>query len=458
MPQQSPPVEVKADFPEKMQVLFRPMRYKIFYGGRGSGKSWSIARALVMIGSKKPLRVLCCREQQNSMAESVHKLLSDQIGELGLEGFYDIQRDRIIAPNGTSFNFEGIKNNAKKIRSYEGIDVCWIEEGDNISYDSMLVLTPTIRKEQSEIWISFNPQLKTDYIYKNFVLDPQPDSFVVNVNYKDNPWFPSTLEREKEELKRRDFDAYLNVWEGQCRQILAGAVYAEELREVRLSKRITKVPYTPGVPVDTFWDLGWADATSIWFRQRVGFEWHYIDYYSNQQKATDHYMTLLQERRYVYGTHWLPHDAVAKEKGSGMSVLDRIKRVYPNTRIVKRLSVEDGIDAGRTILPLCWFDEKRCDAGIECLSAYRYEIIDQVHGNLSRKPVHDWSSHGADGFRYSAVAVNQPTSESKGKMLERLARGLGLGGKSADGLDEDFTGMGSQKLHTPGASMNWMNK
>lgn len=415
---QDPP-QVELRFPDKFQNLFMPKRYKVYYGGRGSAKSWSIARALLLRGYSESTRVLCVREQQNSMAESVHKLLSDQIDNLGLSGFYEIQRDKIIGANGTTFSFEGIKRNATKIKSYEGIDVCWAEECDSLSEESMLVLVPTIRKPGSEIWLSFNPNKKTDYVYRTYVLNrKRTDAFVVFVSWRDNPWFSDELRAEMEELKKTDYDAYLNVWEGRPRVLLAGAVYMEELRRVSSDGRITAVPYIREVPVDTVWDLGRADATSIWFRQRVGFEWRYIDYYEASGKALDHYLTALQERPYVYGTHFLPHDARAKSLGTGMTVEERVRKVS-KTKIVRRLSLTDGIDAARVHLGSCWFDETLCEKGIEALQAYRYEVVDQLHGEYSRQPVHDWSSHCADAFRYSAVSSKQPKSGDADELERR---------------------------------------
>jgi len=272
----------------------------------------------------------------------------------------------------------------------------------------MEILKPTIRKAGSEIWITFNPHKKTDYIYQNFVVNPPESCESIFVSWRDNPWFSEELREEMEDLKKRDYDAYLNVWEGQPKVLLAGAVYMEELRKVRLDKRITEVPWQKGIPVDTFWDLGRSDSTTIWFRQRVGFEWRYIKYYQARQKELDHFLEYLQRQSYIYGYHNLPHDAKAKQLGSKMSIEERFRAAYPEkVRIVKRLSVQDGIDAARTILANSWFDEKECEKGLECLYNYHYEVVDQITGQLSLKPVHNWASHGADSYRYSAISTSQ---------------------------------------------------
>lgn len=400
------------DFPEKLACLFKSARYKVLYGGRGSGKSWGIARALIIRGMQEKIRVLCVREQQNSIKESVHKLLSDQILAMGMEEFWEIQRDTIVNRlTGSSFFFEGIRQNVQKIKSYEGIDVCWPEEAHNISKNSWNVLIPTIRKPGSEIIISFNPDLETDETFVRFVKnkDTLPDAIVVEVNWRDNPWFSSELMAELEFMKANDYDSYLNVWEGQCRQVLEGAVYADELRVSINAGRLTEVPYDETCPVSTFWDLGWADMTSIWFAQKVGLETRIIDFYTNHKQPLNHYLQVLQGRGYVYDTLWLPHDAKAKQLGTGKSIQEQCNAKGFRTRIVPKLSLVDGINAARTVFPNCWFDKVRCAEGLKALRHYRYEVVESPDGKtFSREPVHDQYSHAADGFRYLAVAMKAP--------------------------------------------------
>ena len=154
----------KAEFPAKTQCLFLPerSRYRVLYGGRGGAKSWAVARALLIKAAKSPLRILCAREFQTSIRDSVHKLLSDQIVALGLIELFEITQAAIRGVNGSEFAFVGLKNNVANVKSYEGIDICWVEEAQTVSRNSWNVLIPTIRKEGSEIWITFNPELETD--------------------------------------------------------------------------------------------------------------------------------------------------------------------------------------------------------------------------------------------------------------------------------------------------------
>lgn len=399
------------EFPEKLQFLFQPSRYKVLYGGRGGAKSWGIARALLIKGAGATLRILCAREFQSSIQDSVHRLLSDQIEALGLSSFYNIQKSSIQGSNGTSFSFEGIRHNVSKIKSYEGADICWVEEADQVSRSSWEVIIPTIRKEGSEIWASLNPQLETDETYKRFITNPPPDAIVRKVNWSDNPWFPEVLRKEMEHLKLTDTDAYLNIWEGHCRVALEGAIYARELRVARESGRITRVPYDPTKPVHTFWDLGWSDLTAIWFAQAVGFEYRIIDFYQDRQKSLNHYIKELQNKEYIYGTDWLPHDAQNSTlAAAGRSIESLMRASGRRVRIIPKLSVEHGINAARTIFPNCWFDEDKCSDGIQALTHYRYEV-DPDTKQFSKKPYHDDNSNGADAFRYMALSLKEPKNE-----------------------------------------------
>ena len=218
------------EFPVAFQELFRPHRYKVFYGGRGSAKSWSFARALILQGYAKKRRIFCVREIQRSIAESVHKLLCDQIDDLGFSGFYDITKNSIVGLNGTDFIFKGIRFNPQEIKSTEGVDICWVAEAQALSAESWDVLIPTIRKANSEIWIDFNPLNIDDPTYQRFVINPPPDALVKKVNYYDNPYFPDVLRQEMDWTKKRDYEAYLHIWEGEVRKHSNAVIFAGRFR------------------------------------------------------------------------------------------------------------------------------------------------------------------------------------------------------------------------------------
>jgi phage terminase large subunit len=405
--------KLSLEIPEKLECLLEDHRYKIVYGGRGSSKSWTVARVLLAIGRRKKLRVLCAREFQNSISDSVHALLADQIKSMGLEDFYTVQNTNIFGKNGTEFLFAGLKHNITKIKSFEGVDICWVEEAQTTSKSSWDVLIPTIRKEGSEIWITFNPELDTDETYKRFVVTPPGNAKVAKVNWSDNPWFPEVLKNEKDDLKSRDLDAYLNVWEGNTRQVLDGAVYAKELRKAQEEGRIKDINQDKAIEVSTFWDIGWADMTSIWFVQTIpGGEVRVIDFYQDCQKPIDHYVEVLQNRGYVYRDHWLPHDAENKNM-TGKSVKDIMQNMNLPVRITPRLSISEGINAARMLMNRCYFDQNRCAEGLQALRHYRYDVNPDTK-MFSDKPLHDQHSHASDAWRYVAVALDeQPNNWNK---------------------------------------------
>ena len=421
-------LEIEAKFPPKLKPLFEQKRYKVLYGGRGGAKSWGIARALLIQGAQKPLRILCAREVQKSIQDSVYQLLIDQIAELQLSGFYTSTLSEIRGANGTKFIFAGLQHNVDSIKSKEGIDIVWCEEAQTISKSSWDKLVPTIRKEASEIWISFNPELDTDETYKRFVTQPPTNSTVIKIGWQDNPWFPDVLRQEKDDLEARDPDAFLNVWQGHCRTALEGAIYARELRDAAANNRITRVPYDALKSVDVFCDLGWSDCTSLWFIQRVGFEFRALETYQNSRHPWDHYLKYMQSRNYVLGTVWLPHDARAKSLATGRTIHEITMAAGFRTEITPNISVEDGINALRTVFKDTYFDQDKCADGLQALRRYRYDV-DPDTKQWSRKPLHDDNSHYADAARYFAVAMRDGAKKKQTlpKMPQEAGSGMWMG-------------------------------
>ena len=415
----------RAEFPVKLEGLFKKSRYKVAYGGRGGAKSWGIARALLILGAKSPMRILCAREFMTSMRDSVHKLLCDQIEALGLLGFYEITQASIRAKNGTEFAFVGLKNNIANVKSYEGVDICWVEEAQTVSRLSWNVLIPTIRKEGSEIWVSFNPELETDETYQRFVANPPGDSIQIKINWYDNPWFPDTLKLEKDSLKLRDEEAYNQVWEGLCRQTVDGAIFAKEMQQAEKDGRICRVPYDATKPVHAVFDLGWSDSTAIWFLQFVGMETRLIRYIEDSQKTISYYLATMQTYGYVYDKIWLPHDAENKTlAAAGRSIDDIVRAAGYKTEIMPRVPILDSINAARTIFPNCYFDREHTADGLACLRHYRYEV-DPETGQFSRNPLHDHYSHGADAFRYIALMIKEPPKRKKSAQIAMASGWMG---------------------------------
>lgn len=402
-------LNIKARFPEKCEPLLSPARYKIVYGGRGSAKSWSVGRIHLLDGLKKPLRILCGRETQKSIAESVHHLLASQIDALGLQHLYEVQESRILGPNGTEFAFAGMRQQGiVNIKSYEDFDRLWIEEGQALTKRSGEIITPTIRKPGSEIWVSMNPDLDTDYSYQNFVVNPPDGAIVIKMNWRDNPWFPPELEAERLACLKRDPVGYQNIWEGEPRTVVEGAIYAREITQMVETRRLRPVPYDPLLRVHTIWDLGWNDATAIIMVQRSASEVRVIDYIEGSQRTLIEYLSELETRKYRWGTDYLPHDGRSKNLQTGKSPEEVLRLAGRKVEVIPAMDVEQGIGAARLMFGRCYFDEKAARL-VDCLKRYRRRV-NQTTGQ-PEGPLHDEYSHGADAFRGLAVVVDRLSND-----------------------------------------------
>ena len=398
-----------AEFPEKLQFLFEPHRYKVAYGGRGSGKSWSMARALLIKAANEPTRVLCAREIQKSIKQSVHTLLNDQIQALGLGAFYEVLEAEIRGINGSTFSFTGLATNTvESIKSFEGCDIVWVEEAQTVSKKSWDILIPTIRKPNSEIWVSFNPNIDTDDTYQRFVVEPPENAKVVKVNYTDNPWFPEVLEIERQHSLKTNPD-YANIWEGDCKAAVDGAIYANEIREAQEDNRITNVPYDPMLKVHVVMDLGWNDSMSVILCQKGVSDLRVIGYIEDDHRTLDSYSAQLKDMSYNWGTMFLPHDGQSKDFKHGISAEDIMRKLGWDVRIVPKQDIESGIKLARMNFHRIYFD-KSANRLVECLKNYRRSINSAT--NEPGAPLHDEFSHGADAFRYLCTSIEAMKNES----------------------------------------------
>ena len=402
-------IEINAEFPAKLSFLDEPFRYKVAYGGRGSGKSWGFARALLALAIKNKLRILCAREVQRSIKQSVHQLLNDQIQSMGFGQYYEVLENEIRCVNGSQINFTGLANNTvESIKSYEGVDIVWVEEAQTVSKKSWDILIPTIRKPGSEIWVSFNPDLDSDDTYRRFVIDTPDNAKVVKVNWSDNPWFPDVLNAERLHSKSTS-DDYENIWEGECKTAVDGAIYANEIREAQENKRITNVPYDPELKVHVVMDLGWNDSMSIILVQKGVSELRVIKYIEDDHRTLDSYSAELKNLPYNWGQMYLPHDGQTKDFKYGTSAEEIMRRHDWDVRIVPRLDIESGIKLARINFHRIYFD-KSTERLIECLKHYRRAISSTT--NEPGAPLHDEYSHGADAFRYLCVSADKFSNEA----------------------------------------------
>jgi len=398
------------EFTENQQFLFEDHRYKVGKGGRSGTKSWGFARALLVKGFNEPLRILCAREIQKSIKESVHQLLKDQVDILGLGSFYEVFNTEIRGRNGTLFSFVGLSSlTAYTIKSYESYDIAWVEEAALVTRRSWDILLPTIRKEGSEIWVTFNPELDTDDTYVRFIENQPEDCIVQEMSYDTNPWMTKTAEKERQQFLRqvkngsRQQEDYDNIWLGKCKPAVEGAIYAKEVAKVIEEGRLCEVPYNPVYPVYLVWDLGWADSMAIGFIQVIGGAIRFIDYIEDNNRTYESYVREINEKPYRLATAWLPHDGKNHNAQTGKTNIQTLQALGLDTsnEPIDDVGFKHGLGLARMMFNRCWFDKKKAGELFNRLRRYAFKIgIDTEEATSVKK---DINCHGADMLRYTAV-------------------------------------------------------
>lgn len=425
--------------PRAFTFLRQPKRYKILYGGRDGAKSHNIARTLLIIGTEKPLRIVCAREIQKSIKDSVHELLSDLILKYPkLTEFYTVRENEIVGKNGTQIKFRGLKHNTRDLKSLEGCDILWIEEAEIVSDNSYEIVIPTIRKEGSEIWISFNPKNATDPTWERFVANQDDNVIAKKVSYRDNPFTTSVMIQERERLLKADPEAFKHVYEGEFDTRYSGAVYAKWVASLQERGRINaRVVHDPAYPVYTAWDLGWGDFTSIIFYQEGEGEIFIIDYYETNQEDVRHYAEILCGREiiinerdletgdvidwqygediekhkhrkdYRYEADFMPADSKGKHlAAAGKSVLEQMRDFDRKVFWLPETTHKNRHEALRLTFPKCWVNSEKCKDLISAWMHYHYEYDDDLK-RFSKDPVHDWSSHASTAGELMARATRE---------------------------------------------------
>jgi len=403
---------MEIELPKKLDVLFQPARYKVIKGGRGSGKSWGVAIAMLIQGTAKPTRFLCTREVQKSIQQSVHQLLKDQITRLGLTSFYEVLQTTIRGKNGTEFFFAGLSDmTVDSIKSFEGVDVVWCEEAQTISDRSWSVLIPTVRKEGSEIWITYNPELESDPTHERFVLNTPPDCKVVEMNWSDNWWFPNTLDMERQHAQQTlKPEVYNWIWEGKCKPAVEGAIYFDEVSKAETEGRIRDVPADPLLKTHAVWDLGWNDKMSIVLVQKSASELRIVGYLEDSHRTLADYVAQLKAMPLNWGVHYLPHDGFAKDFKTGKSAHEILEALGCTVEKTPNMPIEDGIRAARLVFPRVYIDKTKAAGLIECLKRYRRNISNKT--GEAGSPLHDQYSHGADAWRYTCLVADSMTNST----------------------------------------------
>ena len=405
-------MQVEIDVPNPFQELFAPTRqwrHILYHGGRSSGKSTTVAIYLVTLATSKPVRILCCREVQRSIKESVHRLLKDCIEKYNLPG-WTITEESLRNRNGSEFIFKGLHGNDQDVKSTEGVDICWVEEAQSVSMNSIDVLIPTIRKDGSFLIWTMNRLTEEDPVWVRIAKNPDERTYVRQVNSTEIEGLLSPeVIHEREKMRNENPELFEHVWLGQPLTANTGSVFGKQLALAREQGRIGNVSYDGSLGVYTSWDLGVGDSTAIWFFQVTsGGEIHFIDHYESAGEDLGHYISIIQNKPYQYNKHFLPHDANARELQTNMTRVDFFRnRGINNVEVLRPTKFTLGQDdislVARPKFSKCWFDEKKCERGLECLRAYHYEY-DEKNRLLKDKPCHDWSSHSSSAFIYAMMA------------------------------------------------------
>lgn len=397
--------------------LLDPAPYKGAYGGRSSGKSHFFAELMVEEHYSIPgLRSVCVREVQRDLKDSAKLLIEDKVQQLGVGGQFNIQREMIETPGGGQIIFRGMNDyNAESIKSLEGFDRAWIEEAQTLSDRSLMLLRPTIRKDGSEIWASWNPRKKTDAIDKFLRSDtPPPGAVVVQANWRDNKFFPAKLEAERLHDLKVYPDQYGHIWEGEYVSIYSGAYFAQQLTDARTAGRITEVSPDPLMTIRAAFDIGGtgskADAVAIWIYQVIGPRVLVLNYYEASGQPLATHVEWLRANGYGKVLCVLPHDGVKHDMVYDVTYESALKAAGFETKVIPNMgkgAALKRIEAARRLFPNIWFNAPTTQPGLDALGAY-HERKDEVRG-IGLGPEHDWASHGADAFGLLCVDREEPT-------------------------------------------------
>lgn len=380
-------------------LYYKKARYKVYWGGRGSAKSWGMAEALIRLTSALPLRVLCCREYQNSIKESSHKILKDTIYRLGMQAWFIITADSIKSRTGAEFLFKGLHGNEEGIKSTEGIDICWVEEAQTVTARSWRTLSPTIRKDDSEIWVSFNLLDEEDATYQRFVVKHRRNSIVHKINYDSNPYFTGPLREEMEEDKENDYPLYEHIWLGMPLRISNAVIFSGKYR------------------VEEFDDELWREADRLMYGADFGFAQDpstLLRIFIIEKSTKERYLYIsheavgtgveLDEMEQFYDTVPGSRDWPIKADGARPETISYLRRKGFNISAAEKWagSVVDGITHLRSFKAIVI--HPRCVETAKEARLYRYKVdknIVDAHGQPQVLPVVvDKHNHCWDGIRY----------------------------------------------------------
>jgi phage terminase large subunit len=407
--------------PEKLLPVFEgEADVRGAYGGRGSAKTRTFAkmtavRALMWDQAGRQGIILCARQFMNSLDDSSLEEVKAAIqSEEWLLPHFEIGEKYIRTKSGRiSYTFAGLDRNIASVKSKARILLCWVDEAEPVTEQAWQVLIPTLREEDSELWATWNPERRTSATHKRFREAKDDRMKVVEMNWRDNPWFPQILERKRLKDKIERPDSYEHIWEGDFVSVVEGAYYARLLADAKREGRIGHVARDPLMTLRAFWDIGGtgakADATSIWIAQFVGREVRVLDYYEAVGQPLASHIEWLRERGYSKALCHLPHDGATKDKVHDVSFQSALEAAGFEVEVVPNQGAGAArmrIESTRRLFPSIWFNETTTGPGRDALGWYHEKRDEERLIGLG--PAHDWASHGADAFGLMAVVYEPP--------------------------------------------------
>lgn len=391
------------------------------HGGRGSAKTRTFAKMTAVRAHMWDMAgregiILCGRQFMNSLADSSLEEIKAAIrDEPWLEEHFEIGETYIRTKSGRiSYSFIGLARNLNSIKSKSRILLAWIEEAEPVTEEAWVKLLPTLREEDSELWVTWNPERKKSATNQRFrnANDNDPRVKIVEMNWRDNPWFPDILNRLRmKDLAERP-EQYGHIWEGEYISVVEGAYYAAQLNTARARGRMGELDPDPLMTIWAIWDIGGtgakADATAIWIVQFIGQAVWLLDYYEAKGQPLATHINWLRDRGYEKAHCVLPHDGRAHEKVFDTTYEGALRTAGFHVVVIPNQgagAAMQRVEATRRLFPQMYFDKEYCEGGIEAIAWY-HEKRDEERG-IGLGPNHDWSSHGADAF--GLIAVARPT-------------------------------------------------
>lgn len=430
----------RIELPAKLVPIFSgPAMYRGAWGGRGSGKTRSFAKMAAVQGARfaqanMPGVIVCGREFMNSLDDSSMAEVKLAIeSEPWLAERYEIG-DRYIrtADHRIDFAFIGLRHNLSSIKSKARIRLLWVDEAEPVSDTAWSTADNTVREEQSELWATWNPELKNSATHRRFRADPPPEAKFTALNWRDNPWFPLTLNKKRLEDKAKRPEQYPHIWEGEFVTVVEGAYFAACLTQAKAQGRISNVAADPMMTLRLFCDIGGtgkrADAFTIWVAQFIGREIRVLDYYEAVGQPGAAHLEWCRKRGYTPGKaqFWLPHDGDSHDKVYDVSYASAFRSAGYEVEVVPNQgsgAAMSRVEAARRLFPSVWFNEKTTEAGRDALGWY-HEKRSEDDRNIGLGPDHNWSSHGADAFGLMCVVYEEPEVKAQ-EARPRRASGSG---------------------------------